>query len=239
MPSTIEDTRHSFLPMQQESHKQTNQRVAKELCNAFRCRFDVKVRFMMAGDQTGSPDAVIEVGGNSVVLELAGYRQRDEYYQLEELESAVKSLVRDVLAQSGAPPFSIRINWRNERRRKRKQGMTDRIARVPRGPDQQSFANEINKVIRFVQGHPRFEGKNIVLHNRETVAAFRRNAPDEPILESAEYPTLAYFCSSITLDAWTLPGPPLINSSFDARWVGADFEEIERTARELDLFSTP
>ena len=156
MPSTIEDTRHFFLPMQRESHEQTNRRVATEFCNAFQRQFDVAARLVTVGDQTGPPDAVIEVGGKSVVLELTGYRQRDEYYQLEELESGAKSLVRDVLEQSGAPPFSIRINWRLECRRKRIQGMTDRIARVPRGPDQQSFANEINKLIRFVQGHPCF-----------------------------------------------------------------------------------
>ena len=228
MPSTIEDTRHFFLPMQGESPEQTNRRVATEFCNAFQRQFDVAARLVTVGDQTGPPDAVIEIGGERVVLELTGYRQRDEYRELEARESQVRSALADSLQQSGAPPFSIRINWTYERRRKRKQGMPDRIARVPRGPDQQSFANEIDQLIRFVQGHPCFEGKNIVFRNRETVAAFRRHAPDKPILESAEYPALARFCSSITLSTLSLPMPPSISSSFDSRWVAADFGEIER-----------
>lgn len=214
--------------MQRESHKQTNKRVGKVLCNAFQRRFDVTVRLVTAGDQTGSPDAVIEVGGKSVVLELAGYRQRDEYHELEVRESQVRSALLDSLPRSGAPAYTMHINWKYEPRLNVALGISDRRARVPKGDEIGSFCEEFNRLVRFVSRNPTMLGKALCFKDAKTVAAFSRYMPDEPLVDKADYPTLAGFCSSITLDAWTHPGPPLIQTSFDARWVGTDFGEIER-----------
>ena len=228
MPSTTDDTRHFFLPMQRESHEQTNRRVGTAFCEAFQRQFDRAARLLTVGGQTGSPDAVIEVAGKQVVLELAGYRQRDEYHELEVRESEVKSALADSLQQSGVPPFDIYIGWREEPRQNLAKSISRDRTRVPDKAAQPDFLAEFVRSVRVVAKNPQLNGREIVFDNAEVVAEFKRNSPDTPMLDRREYPTLAHYCTSIRLDSLSHPRRPLIHSPFDARWVGPDLQETER-----------
>ncbi len=65
--------------------------VANEFCKAYTRQFGVPASVIDV--ETENVDAIIDVGGNTVALELVSYRERDEYHEVEETDSQVKQRI--------------------------------------------------------------------------------------------------------------------------------------------------
>ncbi len=168
--------------------------VANEFCKAYTRQFGVPASVIDV--ETENVDAIIDVGGNTVALELVSYRERDEYHEVEETDSHVKGRISEALAIAAIPPFAIHIEWAMEARTKLAAGLSVQRARLPFGPKAIGFADEIVALLFCVQKDRTLCDKRILFCN-DPEDLKQNPTPGCVFLDRKSFQLLSHYCCEI------------------------------------------
>ncbi len=219
---------HLSLRCTSQRNEDMSRHVASEFCKAYEKQFRVVASVIDV--ETENVDAIIRVGEVDIAVELVSYRQRDEHHEIEHADSRIKQLISSRFAESGLPPFEIRIWWGAEQRIKQYAGQSAKRTKVPRGQAAMDLADEIIKLAVLAQENDLCD-KHISFCNNP--GATNRHAPSGwTFVDSASFSVASEYCFWIELTPWPYSFRPTIHSSVDVRKSGLDRVQLATAIRD-------
>lgn len=209
-----------------KQHEYESRSVANEFCKGYARQFGVLASVIDV--ETENVDAIIDVGGVRIALELVSYCQQDEYHEVERADSHARKAVSEALTEANCSPFTIHISWAIEPRKTRVAGAENR-ARVPRGQNAVCFAAEIVALVACVKKESTLCKKRISF-TPDPDDKNQTPAPGYRFLDSKRFPLLTEFCCELRL-APCAAGFAL-QTSANFRVVGLDGTQLARVVRD-------
>ncbi len=228
---------HVIVAHPEFSNEEISQHVADEFCKAYARQFGVATS--VTETETQDVDAIIDIDGVAVALELVSYRQRDDFIEDENADCNAQREISKAFTAAGLPPIEVRIEWNTEKRRKVQLGASAHRSMVPRGRTLQDFIAELVQLAKYVLDNQDLAKQHLAFCQQPERS--NRHAPTGgAFVDSSQYEFLAKYCDSVVLEEWKHPGQPAIRTSANVRHVGVDSEflreKITSKLRKLDRY---
>lgn len=222
------DVPHFFLPVRPESNEQASRRVAEQFCGAYERQYDQKSHVVDV--EHDNVDAIIDIAGSQIAIEVTSYVQRDEYYEVESRDSDFKTRLSTRLGEAGLGAFSIHVNWRQASRLAPAGGESRTCAKIPRQMGVlEIVVEELVALAGDASTNERLVDHNITFWKSERNPS-RRALRGELALDPGAYPNLADSISSILINVTPLAQSASISTSADARSIGLDDVQLRDVA---------
>lgn len=205
------------------SQKQSQEHaIANRFCELVTDQYAIPCHVRKMGD---APDAYLDVCGQEVCLELAGYREQGPHNNSHARDEEVMRWIYDEWIRDECKDlrvFTPNLHY---------VGKADRFE-IPSKNECGKFVEDIKSLIRSVPKRRLRQYIRIRLVSADKRRLLQRNDHDTYYAELSGYPYFSAYCKSLNLHYHPKVQTLLPSSNVDARFTGVDQRELTRSCRE-------
>lgn len=203
---------------QRDRQREEEKFVAIQFCRLYEVSRACRCKVIQQCDPP-KPDALIEVGGANVFLELAAYREQGPHNVAQELDEELKDLIAEAWRQDPeVKHFLVSLHYRKNGQR----------FCVPNRKSNRSVLIQELKVLVCRVGKPLSERVILVrFAPADKTEWYMRHTRGTQWTAGEEYPVLAKYCDSLWIRCRPKSSSNRPRSSLDARATGVDKKELQ------------